>query len=204
MTWNKPLFAQMHEWDEWGANARATHPIRYFFQETVTGWWSTLSHHVSRYVWAVKHRVVPKHRYHVIKPRSLKPGYHDPDDLILCSCMDVFCEYFETGAQNVEWSSDEEHLNTYKEMEEIYIWWTKAWPKSEEITIDGKARLKFPELPENWGMMAALNDKYKDTPEIAAWRDVGDANRKADAEWEASEEEMLCRLMKIRRSLWYV
>ena len=117
--------------------------------------------------------------------------------------MDLLAEYFEHGAPEVIWDEDEHTQKLYNEMEAIYLWWTKEWPHCDERRVDGTVRLAFPELPSEWGTMPALNPKYSDTPEIAAWRNACDAHHHDDNDWTKKEEEMLCRLMKIRTTLWY-
>ncbi len=117
--------------------------------------------------------------------------------------MDLFAEYFETGAPEVVWDEEEHSRKIYAEMEEIYNWWTYEWPHQEKVRANGELRVQLPTLPEEWGSMSALNPKYKETPEVASWREAGNAHHQDDEDWAAKEEEMLCRLMKIRRSLWY-
>jgi len=192
----------MHEWEEWHRVTKVTHPIRYYIQKTIPRWWDRIAYRWDRRYWAILHRFHPKHRYHVIKPRSLEPGYHDPDTLMLYACMDTFAEYFETGAQQFVYEEKYE-LERFAEMEEIYNWWTKDWPNCDTHKVDGTLRIDFPTLPEEWGKMPVFNPKYSDTPEIKAWREAGDALHQDDEDWAKKEEEMLCRLIKIRRSLWY-
>lgn len=194
---DKPSSATWDEWDEWKDFNEARYPIRYFLQETLPMWIRVhITMRINNWYWSLQHRFNPRHQYNIIRT-SLKPGYYDPDTLILYACMDNLKRFFEYKVPLIEWQSDEGHKKAYDTMKEIYDWWINEFPYVEDNFTS------FPELPEEWGFMAVLSDKYKDEPLIAEWRAAAAKQRTEEKEAKEKEQEMLHKLIDIRHYLWY-
>lgn len=197
---NKPAAATFDEWNDWHQTAKKKYPIIYFVTETLPKtiritwgrlvWWP-----LQRYYWAIIHRFHPKHRYHVVNS-GLEPGYHDPDTLILYSCMNMLKHFVEVGAPHVEWSATEYHQHGWEEMQAIYKWWNNYLTREDT----------FPETPKIEGLTGEsfiLGHKYDHLPEMIAFREAVSKHYEECEQLIQQEEEMLIRLMKIRRLLWY-
>jgi hypothetical protein len=129
---SKPGGLTLAGWRDFYRAARAQYPLRAFIQFDLPRCFNReVGYKISRFFgdlkWAFIHRFVKQHQYHVLRPSSLAPGYHDPDERILHACMDELKTYYEHGAPNVDWQSDKYHENVYNELTDIYNWWTKTY-----------------------------------------------------------------------------
>lgn len=190
-------------WDDWHDQLAARFPIRSFVKETIPQTWKDLAGYKIHWFfkdlkWGFIHRYIKKYQYHVLRPKTLEPGYYDPDTQILHACMEAFRQYYERGATQVEWDSDDQHKHVYNEMTDIYNWWTKEYPTQEE---KWEAANPFPkDIP--WKRLFS-NGKHDNDPDVVEHRRVSKLHREIEEKWCQDEEDMLIRLMKIRRSLWY-
>lgn len=149
---------------------------------------------VSDAKWWLLHRFHPGHRYNVIRT-GLKPGYYDVDELMLHGCMELLRRYVENergglaslkkiAADNRE--EGEDFLAGAEKEEEaaaIYEWWTARRPEDEAALHDH---------------IMARFDAAKYGPDRMPGKRCGEFEQ----ELSDREDEMLARLVKIRRSLW--
>jgi hypothetical protein len=204
MDWklDKPSAAGIGEWDDWHSEAKANHPIRYFLQETLPDTFHTVWMHTARpftrAYWALMYRFHPKHQYNVIKPRTLEPNYHEVQTRILHSVMECLVYDYEGESNRYVWYWNEDHLHAYNEMIEIYNWWLKEYPNRDDNFVNGQPLPNYPELPEEWGFMAPINEKYRDEPIVKKWSAINSIHSDAETAWYNKTEEMLIRVMKIR------
>lgn len=132
-----PLFPEEGEysWKEWRADAKAGHPVRYFFQETLR---SFVVVHVAMpveefFYWSRTHTY---NRYHILDLRSPQNyydwGWIDRDRAMLHACfnllrdfvekeMDRVCYYAPATENCPEW----DRRDIEKEILELYQWWKK-------------------------------------------------------------------------------
>lgn len=208
MSWklDKPVALQIGEWEDWEKETRSKYPIRFFIQETLPDFfrdvWNFFYRPARRAYWWIMYRVHPKHHYHIIKPRTLTPGYYDQDTLMVHSVMECLVSYFENESDRVGWDWDEPHSHAYKEMVEIYHWWTKLYPKRDEMFVNGEPLPELPELPKEWGFMAPINEKYEDEPIVKKWKAISKIHVENEEAWHDKTEDMLIRAIKIRSFLW--
>jgi hypothetical protein len=122
-------------WDTWRAKMLVKYPIKYRIYRTIEDfrYWlfdSQFSwHELTK--WWILHRFHPKHRYHVLKPRTLKPGYLSPRDMILHAAMESLVSYMEHEGSRVCWLCDWNHAKTYYQMVRIRNWWQNIYPTRE-------------------------------------------------------------------------
>src|SRR5665213_300874 len=88
-----PFALGMSAWDDWHEQLAARFPIRSFIQETIPRAWKQaagyrIKHFFKDLKWGFKHRYIKKHQYNVLRPKTLEPGYYDPDTRILHACME--------------------------------------------------------------------------------------------------------------------
>lgn len=200
---DKPDAATRKEWRLWKEQAKKDHPVRYFLQEEVPHLWRVyIVMSLKAKYWWVMHRIHPKHRYHVIKPRTLEPNYHDPRELILHAAMDILADFveFETTRGHVDWDgSSDVHAAAWKEMNEIYTWWTKERPVREEIFDKANP---YPEDSLNAPFMWKVDEDYEKTGYKLAWDIVADLHNLQEIKWDEEDAEYLHRLINVRLFMW--
>ena len=198
-----PVALSWTGWDMWKRELRKNFPVRHFIYRTLPDLRrktiGKVGHKLDRLKWAFIHRYVPRHQYNVLRPSTLKPGYYDPTDRILHACMEELREFFEKGAPDIGWDATPEHQAAYDEMKIIYNWWVNEYPKQDDI------------LDERYPITGVLKDigKFLDSEdgtdsEVDNWRENSRKRHIQEEEWNAIEDQMLERLMKIRRHLWYL
>lgn len=164
--------------------------------------------------WWVKYRVIPKHKYTTIKLKRLKPGYYDPDTLILYTMFEIFEEFMERQLTNPQlvWEYAEEHYpewmdpyeiekdiahrnQLWEEMNELYNWWVARPQRVETLPV-------YPTLPKEWGPCAVFNEDYADEPLVKQWQQISDIRLATEEAWNKEDIEMMIRLAKIINNLW--
>lgn len=80
----------------------------------------------------------------------------------------------------------------YNEVIAIYNWWVHTYPKREQ---------ELPELPPLDTVPPLFDDPS--TPEEQEWADAVLVRQTIQEDWEEEETEMLIRLIKCRKYLWY-
>lgn len=198
-----PFALSADGWEDWKIQLAAKFPIRTFIQETIPQKWKDIAGYKIKHTWrdlywGFKHRYIKRHQYNVLRPKTLEPGYYDPDIRILHACMEDLREFYDRGATQVDWDSNEYHNQVYKEMTAIYTWWTKEYPTREQEWE------KANPYPQNipWKRLFS-NGKHDNDADVIEYRRVAELHRKIEEKWAQDEEDMLIRLVKIRRSLWY-
>lgn len=162
--------------------------------------WGRLLRCVRDALWAVRHRVDPRHRYHMVNT-GLAPGYYDTDERILHACMSLLVAYVERecgGEEAMQKWTDELRsepdpyapagaVNSQADRQEetlaIYRWWKVQRPADRQREDDW--------MMEIWGGSTGS----RDPEERQRYRDFEQAN-------EDRDQEMLHRLIEVRRSLW--
>lgn len=212
---NKPTAATADGWVEWEEQVRKEQPIAFFIQESIPDFFHSIKLRlwdwsVVEWWWKLKYRVVREHQYNIIRPRTLSLTYWDQQERILHGMMECLVDYYETKLedQDGEWDTwyDEKeeayHAALYKEIKEIYLWWTIDWTKREELDVDGKKLPKPPQIPKSWGVMGYLSNKHDKDPIKLECDRVYDIINDSEIQWTKKENEMLKRVIDIRTSLW--
>jgi len=195
MPWSigKPLALPWGAWTKFDNEQKAKYPIRWFFFDTIPDEFDTYWRMINRWVWAIRHRYQPKHKYHIVRT-SLKPGYWDPTSQILYATMDTVKEFVDETKDTVAWDSDPPHAETWAELQIVYNWWVNEYPHREE---------KLPEFPEIDHEKLFGDDDYREDQEYIEWNKIAKIHNQAEIDWAREEEEMLIRVMKVRNFLWY-
>jgi len=112
------------------------------------------------------------------------------------------------GIKHLEWAStlDDPNLPPHercdhqavaaREMLILYKWWVEGRPSRKEEAI--------PEYDhQGMGIMGCLDDDFdQNAPDFIAHREAMDRNSNLEETWSNEDEEMLIRLMKVRRQMW--
>ena len=141
------------------------------------------------------HRFHPKHRYFMIDT-GLEPGYHDPDIRMLYGCFNLFKDYYENTHCINDTNNDKEDIfitgyaEHVKELNDLYVWWTEVRPNRKD---PDEPACGFCTTVENF-----LHNKCEHCSKYF------EASNKLDQKYEEEDDEMMIRLMKVRRSIWYI
>lgn len=134
-------------------------------------------HYKENMYYAIKDRIFP---HNVIKIKTLNCHWHDRDYLLIHSMFQVLNDYVdkEKPFETIFWDHDEGHINAAKEIKALLHWWNYLRPCRKEHY-----------------MMVPI--QYSDILNRACGE-----HSKAEKIWEKEDEEMMIRLIKIRRFLW--
>lgn len=173
--------------------------------------------------WKIIHRVHPKHRYHVIKPRSLEPGYHDPDIQIQAAAFDTLSEFAESnlmgdGIDGTCWTQSDfdyyddpdtwgkesfyEQVEREKKVIELRNWWVVDRKNREQVEEAMWSTLEI-DVPNEWGDHWILNSAYDDTPEKEEYRQRADRLHEIEEQWKKEDNRKMHELVDLLPFLWY-
>jgi hypothetical protein len=200
-------------WQDWHKAVKHMYPIKYFIIETLANWfldkvWLPIKRPVSdMHYWLMSH-LIPSRRYHMLDLRQpcdkqsiynidcYRYGWCDVPEKMLFAMFNLLGEYLnkedvhdlsETYSQE-EIDADETFKAQQaflKEARLIYKWWS----------IDRKKDKAAYNIMQNlWYQARKSNSSEKDK----YWAQMN----KLDADFENKTDEMISRLMKIRRTLW--
>lgn len=167
------------------------------------------------------YRFSKDHQYHIVRT-GLEPGYYDVDTIMLNACMTLLCRYVEDEQGGVDklaiWAEElqgpvvghEPYEGATKQQGEkdseavaIYRWWKLERPVNQRcrgellhILYGGKSRISF--QPTDHPKLSEMVVAPFEGNEVALHEQFRKLERKIDED----EEQMLIRLMAIRRGLW--
>jgi hypothetical protein len=176
--------------------------------------------------WRLYHRYHPRHRYNIIKT-DLPPGYYDIDTLMLHGMMALLCRYVEEesgGAESLGQFTEElygeaadgtqiepqvgaiaRQADKQGEALAIYRWWKHQRPQDQARCDElrshlygNRERVSFVPDEEHPDLLHRMVVKPFEGDEVA----MNEEFRRLEAKIEHDEDEMLQRLLKIRRTLW--
>jgi len=191
-------------WEQWHQTVKKMHPVKYFFAETFADfvrykiWFSIKNPFSKAHYWIVSH-CVPSRRYHFLdlrQPNGYRYGWTDVPEKMLFAMFNLLGEYLneEKPHDLTQWYTKEQidtdeglkrQQNKLEEARAIYHWWTVE--REEEYA-------RKSEMQNKWWTAR----KSKDPNREKYWEQLC----QMDIDMEAKTDEMIGRLMKIRRSLW--
>lgn len=183
------------EWEIWESEQRAKYPVRFFLFDKIPEEIGHLRFRWRNRKWAVLHRIIPKHKYHIVRT-DLEPGYYDPMTRILHATMNEVKEFVEGTKDTICWDCGDAHEDAWKELQIVYEWWTNKYPNRDD-TLEDLPDVDFAKV------IGRNSEQHENDPDVIEWRRVAENHRKAEEEWAKEEEEMLIRVIKIRNFLWY-
>lgn len=195
-------FTEEKTWEDWHTHVQKEYPIRYVLSEVVARWfsfqWARLEH---MWYW-LKCHLLPSYRFHKLDLRGVDPtepkythGYISPPEVLWLSAWASLCLYVNEKPQDPElWFTDDDlrepglalQKANYDEAMTLHHWWTIG-RKQEHEEED-----RLYQVMQGWAL-ARNREAYKEAQTV--WLDTTRRN-------EEKEDEMLLRLVKIRRSLW--
>lgn len=184
-------------WEDWEEKVRKEYPVRYFMSETLPMWFRTRIQRPIKdaWYWVVCH-LLPSRRYHLLDLRqpTYKFGWIDSDTKMLYALFNILNQFVEGEMSHWYCPSEEDvqtdnHLlyqrNNWLETKAIHYWWNVE-------------RLR--QMDEHADLLHRWSEARKvDAPETHI---LWDELHKMEKVQEDKEDEMIARLLKIRRSLW--
>jgi hypothetical protein len=194
-----------HTWEEYAIYIEEHYPIRKFIINVVGNFlnykvWGSIKRPVGKTFYWLKCHILPSHRYHKLDLRQKeKGGYRygwiDVDHKMLYAWFNLLEEYFKEEPYDLSKTHSLEEIATnpnltiqyapLKEAKDILHWW-KVGRQEERRIINN--------ISDQW---YSLYEKRLDN-ESGYWA----AKVKAEQDLEDKTDQMLMRLIKIRRTLW--
>lgn len=191
-------------WQDWHAHVKQLHPTKYFFVETLPKflryniYWPIKRPIERSHYWFVSH-FIPSRRYHMLDLRQkggYQYGWQDVPEKMLYAIFNLLGEYLNkevpydlsqdyTEAQINADPGMKNQQDALNEARAIYHWWTVGRLQEEQ---------KESEMRDTW-----YNAKKAKDPKT---KEYWDQLQKMKEDGEAKTDEMVARLMKIRRGLW--
>ena len=201
-----------YTWEAWAKEVKEKHPIKYFFAETLRHWWAVrITMNIEQFWYWIRSHTY--RRYHILDLRQphtdsdddYRWGWADPDSQMLFAVWNIFVSHVDQiNASKFNYGTSEESLNALR---------TRI--KEEEDCSNSQLEylLEAKALYQYWTIDRKVNSKKK-TSLLRDWhthrqedkksgnKERWNALRKFEADFDTEEEEMMIRLMKIRRNLW--
>jgi len=145
---NEPfLYHSFEEADEWHANAKREHPVRYFLTEDVPMFFRRLNGRRRDLYYWVRNTLWDRHN--TIVCRKLPVTWSDRDHRMLHACFQLLTDFMDLEKPWEFSASDEEMREAYKdcdwadervedwrELRELYQWWQKRDETGEKYDAD--------------------------------------------------------------------
>lgn len=190
-------------WEDWDEKMRKEYPVRYFFAETIPYWFRVLlERRVKDAIYFLKCHLLPSYHYHKLDLRQPKKkgeysyrwGWLDADSKMLYALFNILNTFVKDELPNMYCPSEEDvqanpylldQRNNYLEIKAIHYWWNIERPR---------ALKQHDELLSSWSAAKRIHDP----DEHKLWDEL----QKVEETAALKEDEMIGRLIKIRRSLW--
>lgn len=188
-------------WEDWREYCQKNYPVRYFFAETLHDFlrykvWLRITRPVTEAWYWLKCHTLPTYRFHILDLRQsdYKYGWRDIDHRMqyaLFNLLNLFVKhefphyYFPTEEDVKQDPSLARQREVAQEVTLIHFWWNTE--RHQEYEAIEKKTSEWYEAKK----MKAYNKEV-------LWEELQQLKKAFDDK----EDEMLLRLMKVRRSLW--
>lgn len=171
--------------EAWDAEMKKKYPVRFFLSRALPRWWAR----ATRVLWETPWYWLRTHtynRYHILDLRNKVDGYDwgwiDADAQILYACFNILVSFVEKESPEVGLAKTPEEF-----------WPDHEWQEGERESLQRHIE-REQEVRAIYDWWVTERKKEKDESE------KGDFEKQA--ELSDKDNEMLIRLMKVRRSLW--
>jgi len=142
-----------------------------------------------------------------LKIDNMNKDWNDKDQVMIKAVFQILCDFMEQEHPNkvTDYTYNKEHRQRWRELQTLYKYWKIDRPKDQK---------KIDKLLHMWAKKhktkcipkeVNINGKiFKCSEMVTLVKAKKEWNRlnKAEKEFDAKEDEMLIRVMKIRRHLW--
>ena len=135
-----------------------------------------------------------------LKILTLNKGqWYDRDTILLHAAFQVLADFMEQErpAEIVDWEHDEVHHNAWRELTQLYRWWTEERPQRHD-PLDDVA------LPPQ-GAIQILDSGamiFPDRTEYPEYYATLERSQALENEWFEEDQRQLHRLIDVRPFLW--
>jgi hypothetical protein len=135
--------------------------------------------------------------------RTLKPGWHDKDEVMLHAVFQLLVDFVEQEHPDkyIDWGHDNAHRQAWKEIRNLYRWWTTTRPSRRDPLDDkkiAKPPLRFEQIAGTTFRRLVTPDKKK----YAAYYQTLKQHTRLEQKWREEDQRNLHRLVEIREFLW--
>ena len=155
-------------------------------------------------------------KFHILKLRYLKPGYHDADERLIHGMFEVLCQFmeYERPGEIVEWDSDPEHKHAWSEMNILYKWWKKRQNieeqdpihqpniKSPDMKFTSTGKKIFNPVTKKDETTSSMEFVHKSKEDEGKWEKACEDSTAWEIKCNEEDEKMMERLVKIRGYMW--
>ena len=135
--------------------------------------------------------------------RTLRNGWQDKDKVMLHAAFQLLADFVEQESpdKHIDWSHDAVHRRAWKEIRDLYQWWTRTRP-SRRTPLDDK---KITKPPLRFEKVAGTTLRRLVTPDkkkYAAYHRALRQHTRLEQQWRSEDQRNLHRLINIREFLW--
>lgn len=202
-----------YTWEDWHVEVKKRHPVKYFIAETLGYFlkykiWMRLSKPFKdTHYWLVSH-LIPSRRYHMLDLRQpcnedkidcYRYGWNDVPEKMLYAMFNLLKEYFREEPYDLTTNYSLEEINadagmkiqheSLQEAKDILHWW--------EVTRKEDYK-KYYQMLHEWSILRTNKETRQNGEADKAFQEM----HEFEANMEKTTDEMIGRLMKIRRNLW--
>jgi hypothetical protein len=189
-------------WEDWHEKVQKEYPIRYFFAEQVVPWLTRkYVQCISDTLYWIKCHTLTKYKYHMLdlrqpgkEPDAYRYGWLDCDNKMLYALFNILNLFVEQEMPNWYCPSEEEVAKdhslayqrvNYLEVKAIHYWWNVERKRQEKLADT---------ILHDWFEAKGLGSTVQNNLRVRL--------DKIEMDNVDKTEEMILRLLKIRRSLW--
>jgi hypothetical protein len=135
--------------------------------------------------------------------RTLGPGWHDKDEAMLHAAFQLLTDFVqqEFPDKHIDWSHDVVHRRAWKEIRDLYAWWTKKRPRRRS-PLDDRKIAKPPVRFENVAGTKLRRVLTPDKKKYAGYFHALTEHAHLEKKWHNEDQRNLHRLINIRKFLW--
>ena len=135
--------------------------------------------------------------------RTLRPGWHDKDEVMLHAAFQLLVDFVEQEHpdKHIDWAHDDVHRKAWKEIRDLYRWWTAIRPRRSKPLDDkrvAKPPLRFEKIAGTEFSRLVTPDKKH----YAAYYRALKQHAHLEQKWRDEDQRNLHRLTEIRQFLW--
>jgi hypothetical protein len=138
-----------------------------------------------------------------ISDRTLTPGWHDKDEVMLHAAFQLLADFMEQESpdKHIDWSRNAAHRRAWKEIRDLYQWWKKKRP-ARSSPLDNKKianpPVRFEKIAGTKFHRLVMPDKKK----YATYYQVLKQHARLEQKWRNEDQRNLHCLINIREFLW--
>ena len=134
-----------------------------------------------------------KKNWNHVRISTLEPGlWHDRDNVLLHASFQILVDFVEGEKpfKYIDWTTNREHKRARREIARLYYWWKRAYPARKEPAYGYDVNPVFDKFADPDGKIHA------------AWKKYCNELYRLETAWEAEDQNMLVRLVRVRKYLW--